>query len=159
MTNSCVYFPLLFLLFILLLYRMPPISRVQKNKQALPGVMRISPEGSLAAWQVPIPLHRTQYPCFFFKKAWRQPISVRRHVQLPSAVQFLGSFPHLYWLTILNSQNNFYRSVRSHSEPIYRRRPCSFYIHHDRQCHLADRVSKPWVHITREYGTASLCYC
>ncbi|KAJ6625989.1 hypothetical protein B0H10DRAFT_2430075 [Mycena sp. CBHHK59/15] len=29
---------------------MPPISRVQKNKQALPGVMRISPEGSLAAW-------------------------------------------------------------------------------------------------------------
>ncbi|KAJ7488053.1 hypothetical protein FB451DRAFT_1126447 [Mycena latifolia] len=29
---------------------MPPVSRVQKNKQALPGVMRISPEGSLAAW-------------------------------------------------------------------------------------------------------------
>ncbi|KAJ7699298.1 hypothetical protein B0H17DRAFT_1006233 [Mycena rosella] len=29
---------------------MPLISRVQKNKQALPGVMRISPEGSLAAW-------------------------------------------------------------------------------------------------------------
>ncbi|KAJ6563652.1 hypothetical protein DFH09DRAFT_478550 [Mycena vulgaris] len=29
---------------------MPPISRVQKNKQALPGVMRISPEGSLASW-------------------------------------------------------------------------------------------------------------
>ncbi|KAJ7146212.1 hypothetical protein C8R44DRAFT_9545 [Mycena epipterygia] len=29
---------------------MPPISRVQKNKQALPGVMRISPEGTLAAW-------------------------------------------------------------------------------------------------------------
>ncbi|KAJ6484507.1 hypothetical protein C8R47DRAFT_1280830 [Mycena vitilis] len=29
---------------------MPPITRVQKNKQALPGVMRISPEGSLAAW-------------------------------------------------------------------------------------------------------------
>ncbi|KAJ7730249.1 hypothetical protein DFH07DRAFT_174950 [Mycena maculata] len=29
---------------------MPQISRVQKNKQALPGVMRISPEGTLAAW-------------------------------------------------------------------------------------------------------------
>ncbi|KAJ7135657.1 glycoside hydrolase family 115 protein [Mycena epipterygia] len=29
---------------------MPFISRVQKNKNALPGVMRISPEGSLAAW-------------------------------------------------------------------------------------------------------------
>ncbi|KAJ7092468.1 hypothetical protein B0H15DRAFT_175137 [Mycena belliarum] len=29
---------------------MPLISRVQKNKQALPGAMRISPEGSLAAW-------------------------------------------------------------------------------------------------------------
>ncbi|KAJ7773957.1 hypothetical protein B0H16DRAFT_1510537 [Mycena metata] len=29
---------------------MPMITRVQKNKQALPGVMRISPEGSLAAW-------------------------------------------------------------------------------------------------------------
>ncbi|KAJ7454980.1 hypothetical protein B0H11DRAFT_257884 [Mycena galericulata] len=29
---------------------MPPISRVQANKMALPGVMRISPEGSLAAW-------------------------------------------------------------------------------------------------------------
>ncbi|KAJ6564988.1 hypothetical protein DFH09DRAFT_1475574 [Mycena vulgaris] len=29
---------------------MPMVSRVQKNKQALPGVMRISPEGSLAAW-------------------------------------------------------------------------------------------------------------
>ncbi|KAJ7866061.1 hypothetical protein B0H14DRAFT_2347693 [Mycena olivaceomarginata] len=29
---------------------MPLITRVQKNKQALPGMMRISPEGSLAAW-------------------------------------------------------------------------------------------------------------
>ncbi|KAK7046476.1 GH115-C domain-containing protein [Favolaschia claudopus] len=29
---------------------MPMISRVQKNKQALPGIMRISPEGSLATW-------------------------------------------------------------------------------------------------------------
>ncbi|KAJ7245615.1 glycoside hydrolase family 115 protein [Mycena haematopus] len=29
---------------------MPPVTRVQKNKQALPGIMRISPEGSLAAW-------------------------------------------------------------------------------------------------------------
>ncbi|KAJ3551132.1 hypothetical protein NM688_g4903 [Phlebia brevispora] len=29
---------------------MPPISRVQPQKQALPGVMRISPEGTLAAW-------------------------------------------------------------------------------------------------------------
>ncbi|KAJ7206913.1 hypothetical protein GGX14DRAFT_456996 [Mycena pura] len=29
---------------------MPLISRVQKNKQALPGPMRLSPEGSLASW-------------------------------------------------------------------------------------------------------------
>ncbi|KAF8192809.1 hypothetical protein K438DRAFT_2017963 [Mycena galopus ATCC 62051] len=29
---------------------MPPITRVQKNKEALPGPMRISPEGTLAAW-------------------------------------------------------------------------------------------------------------
>ncbi|KAJ6476888.1 hypothetical protein C8R45DRAFT_906591 [Mycena sanguinolenta] len=29
---------------------MPPITRVQKNKEALPGPMRISPEGSLASW-------------------------------------------------------------------------------------------------------------
>ncbi|KAF7369800.1 GH115-C domain-containing protein [Mycena venus] len=31
---------------------MSPISRVQKDKQALPGVMRIFPEGTPAAWQV-----------------------------------------------------------------------------------------------------------
>ncbi|KAF7321993.1 GH115-C domain-containing protein [Mycena kentingensis (nom. inval.)] len=29
---------------------MPPITRVQKRKQALPGPMRISPEGTLGAW-------------------------------------------------------------------------------------------------------------
>ena len=29
---------------------MPPISRVVTKKQALPGVMRIAPEGTLAAW-------------------------------------------------------------------------------------------------------------
>ncbi|KAI5117957.1 hypothetical protein M0805_001619 [Coniferiporia weirii] len=29
---------------------MPPISRVQSKKQALPGAMRISPEGSLGTW-------------------------------------------------------------------------------------------------------------
>ncbi|KAJ3491899.1 hypothetical protein NLI96_g361 [Meripilus lineatus] len=32
---------------------MPPVVRVQAKKQALPGPMRISPEGSLAAWQLP----------------------------------------------------------------------------------------------------------
>ncbi|KAL0562656.1 hypothetical protein V5O48_019428 [Marasmius crinis-equi] len=29
---------------------MPQITKVQKRKQALPGVMRVSPEGTLAAW-------------------------------------------------------------------------------------------------------------
>lgn len=29
---------------------MPPVTRVQSKKQALPGVMRIVPEGSLGAW-------------------------------------------------------------------------------------------------------------
>jgi len=31
---------------------MPLISRVQKNKNALAGVMRIVPEGTLGAWSV-----------------------------------------------------------------------------------------------------------
>ena len=31
---------------------MPPISFVQARKQALPGPMRISPEGTKAAWLV-----------------------------------------------------------------------------------------------------------
>lgn len=29
---------------------MPPVTRIMSQKQALPGVMRISPEGTLAAW-------------------------------------------------------------------------------------------------------------
>lgn len=31
---------------------MPPVTRIQAKKEALPGPMRISPEGSLAAWFV-----------------------------------------------------------------------------------------------------------
>ena len=36
-----------------MLGRMPPVTRVQSKKQALAGVMRIVPEGTLGAWYVP----------------------------------------------------------------------------------------------------------
>lgn len=40
---------------------MPPITRIQARKQALPGVMRVVPEGTYGAWYVKISVEDAGY--------------------------------------------------------------------------------------------------
>src|ERR1700761_797744 len=130
---------------------MPLISRVQKNKQALPGPLRLSPEGSLASWWDMLLLSTGRYSAPL--QAWGQHVPMRPDVQLSPSVSTTAAYlsvTHPY-------QHAVPGPIRPDSEPLHRRRrgrPCAVHVHRGVQRVVAHRVARARVHLAVEHGGA-----